>query len=335
MTYADIASASDLVYYPDTEPGIRRKRAGRGFSYVAADGTRIDDTGERARIAAIAVPPAYGDVWISPLPRGHLQATGLDDRSRKQYRYHADWTAHHAQLKFGKLADFADSLPSLRRWIADRLRGTVGDRDVAIAATLALIDRASLRVGNGCYRDENGSYGATTMLREHGDFADGRVRLDYIGKGGAHIEKDFHAPRLAAVLEACQDLPGAEIITWQDDAGDPHPVRSEQINEVLHGICGGTVTAKTMRTWNGTLSAFNTAHGIASPTIKALSEAAARTLHNTPTVARNSYVHPAVIELATLDDASRSDIFTRLDAVPDRSGLRAGEAALATFLRDG
>ena len=335
MTFADIARTADLVYYPDTEPGIRRKRAGRGFSYVAVDGTRIDDAGERARIAAIAVPPAYDEVWISPLPRGHLQATGLDDRARKQYRYHTDWTAHHAQLKFGKLVDFAESLPSLRRWIADRLRGTVGDRDVAIAATLALIDRVSLRVGNSCYRDENGSYGATTMLREHGDFTGGRVRLDYIGKGGAHIEKDFHAPRLAAVLEACQDLPGAEIITWQDDAGEAHPVRSEQINEVLHDICGEAVTAKTMRTWNGTLAAFNAACTSDAPTIKSLSEAAAEALHNTPTVARNSYVHPAVIELASVDDAVRQDIRARLDAVADRSGLRAGEAALAAFLRDG
>ena len=335
MTFADLARNVDLVYYPDSEPGIRRKRAGRGFSYVAPDGTRIDDKDERRRIAAIAVPPAYDDVWISPLLRGHLQATGQDDRARKQYRYHADWTQHHAQLKFDKLLGFADSLPSLRRWIADRLRGEVGDRDMAIAATLALIDRASLRVGHSIYTEENGSYGATTMLSEHGDFADGRVRLDYTGKGNARIKKDFHAPRLAAVLEACQDLPGAEIITWLDDAGAPHAVRSEQINEVLHDICGADVTAKTMRTWNGTLAAFNTARGTEAPTIKALSEAAAKTLHNTPTVARNSYIHPAVIELADIAAAERAAIIKRLSRVSETRGLRAGESALAIFLRGG
>ena len=335
MSFSDIACLASLIYYPDSEPGIRRKRAGRGFSYVAADGTRIDDAQERSRIARIAVPPAYDDVWISPVVRGHLQATGMDDRNRKQYRYHADWTQHHAQLKFEKLTSFADTLPSLRRWIADRLRRDIGDRELAIAATLALIDRASLRIGHSVYTAENGSYGATTMLTEHGDFTAGRVRLDYIDKGNAHIQKDFHAPRLSAVLEACQDLPGAEIITWQDDTGAGHPVRSEQINDVLHGICGDDVTAKTIRTWNGTLSAFHVACTSAAPTIKSMTEAAAETLHNTPTVARNSYVHPAVIELAAIDAGRRSQMVERLKSVPTVAGLRSGEAALASFLRDG
>lgn len=333
MSFADIARSADLVYYPDSEPGIRRRRAGRGFSYTAPDGTRIDNQEERARIAAIAVPPAYSDVWISPLLRGHLQATGLDDRSRKQYRYHADWTDHHAQLKFEKLVGFAESLPRLRRWISDRLRGEVGDRDTAIAATLALIDRASLRVGHEVYTAENGTYGATTMLREHGEFTKGRVRLNYIGKGNAEISKDFYAPRLAAVLEACQDLPGAEIVVWQDDAGISHAVRSEQINETLHRLCGDDVTAKTMRTWNGTLSAFNTALSVADLSIKAMVEAAAQTLHNTPTIARNSYVHPVVIELAALEEDLRKPMLDRLRKVKGEVGLRAGEAALAALLR--
>ncbi|MFZ3583254.1 DNA topoisomerase IB [Loktanella sp. DJP18] len=333
MSFAQIARIADLIYYPDTEPGIRRKRAGRGFSYVGVDGTRIDDKEERQRIAALAVPPAYDDVWISPILRGHLQATGLDDRKRKQYRYHADWTDHHAQLKFHKLAGFAETLPKLRRWIADRLRGPIGDRETAVAATLALIDRASLRVGNSIYALENGSYGATTMLREHGVFESGRVTLNFIGKGNVQISKDFHAPRLAAVLEACQDLPGAEIICWQDDAGAPHPVRSEQINTALHDLCGVDVTAKTMRTWNGTLSAFNAARGTDDLTIKAMTEAAAATLHNTPTVARNSYIHPAVIELAEIAPKERGAMLTRLNKVADVPGLRHGEAALAALLR--
>ncbi|MCF7698224.1 DNA topoisomerase IB [Loktanella sp. M215] len=333
MACSDIAKAADLVYYPDSEPGIRRRRAGRGFSYTAADGTRIDDTAERDRIAAIAVPPAFEDVWISPLLRGHLQATGLDDRERKQYRYHADWTEHHAQLKFEKLAAFAESLPQLRRWIGSRLRGPIGDRDTAVAATLALIDRASLRVGHSVYTEENGSYGATTMLNAHGDFTDGRVRLAYIGKGGAEIEKDFYAPRLAAVLEACQDLPGAEIITWMDDAGQAHAVRSEQINETLHTLCGPDITAKTIRTWNGTLAAFGVAQSGDTLTIKAMAEAAAEVLHNTPTVARNSYVHPAVIALAETDREAVTERLQNLSTAQSPAGLRQGEADLIAFLR--
>ncbi|WP_394155342.1 DNA topoisomerase IB [Loktanella salsilacus] len=332
MSFADIARTAGLVYYPDTEPGIKRRRAGRGFSYTAPDGTRIDDKDERARIAAIAVPPAYGDVWISPMLRGHLQATGLDDKERKQYRYHADWTDHHAQLKFDKLVGFAQTLPKLRRWITTNLRGDAGAHDTAIAATLALIDRASLRVGHSVYTAENGSYGATTMLREHGDFQNGRVRLSYIGKGNAQISKDFYAPRLAAVLEACQDLPGAEIITWQDDTGASRAVRSEQINETLHHICGDCVTAKTMRTWNGTLAAFNVALSATDLTIKQMTEAAAETLHNTPTVARNSYIHPAVIQLAESDEPTRSAMLDGVRTVHSEQGLRSGEAALAAFL---
>lgn len=333
MSFTDIPKDADLVYYPDSEPGIRRRRAGRGFSYTAPDGTRIDQKEERARIAALAVPPAYTDVWISPLIRGHLQATGYDDRARKQYRYHADWTEHHAQLKFGKLVEFADALPRLRRWIADRLRGDVGDFDTALAATLALIDRASLRVGNSVYAAENGTYGATTMLSEHVDLGDGRITLDFIGKGGAEIEKDFYAPRLAAVLEACQDLPGAEVITWLDADGDARPIRSDHINDKLREICGPEVTAKTVRTWNGTLAAFCTAQAQAELTIKAMSEAASACLHNTPTVARGSYIHPAVVELAEIAATDRADIMTRLKCVTDVPGLRQGEAALAAFLR--
>lgn len=334
MACADIAKAAKLVYYPDSEPGITRRRAGRGFSYTAADGTRIDDVAERDRIAAIAVPPAYENVWISPLLRGHLQATGLDDRARKQYRYHADWTEHHSQLKFEKLASFAESLPQLRRWIGSHLRNPIGERDTAVAATLALIDRASLRVGHSCYTEENGSYGATTMLNEHGDFADGRVRLAYIGKGGAEIEKDFYAPRLSAVLEACQDLPGAEIITWLDEAGRAHAVRSEQINETLHEICGPDITAKTIRTWNGTLAAFGVAQSGSHLTVKAMADAASGVLHNTPTVARNSYVHPAVIALAEVDDDDRATMLKGMKARSSQAGLRQGEADLIAFLRN-
>ena len=333
MSFTDIPKGADLVYYPDSEPGIRRRRAGRGFSYTGPDGTRIDQKDERARIAALAVPPAYADVWISPLIRGHLQATGYDERARKQYRYHADWTEHHAQLKFGKLVEFAEALPRLRRWIADRLRGDVGDFDTALAATLALIDRASLRVGNSVYAAENGTYGATTMLSEHVDVAKGRIKLAYVGKGGTEIEKDFYAPRLATVLEACQDLPGAEVITWLDANGDCHAIRSDHINEKLHEICGPEVTAKTIRTWNGTLAAFCTAETHAELTIKAMSEAASERLHNTPTVARGSYIHPAVVELAELAVPDRADIMTRLTRIDDVPGLRHGEAALAAFLR--
>lgn len=331
MSSAELA-ACGLVFYPDSEPGITRRRAGRGFSYRAPDGTRIDNEAERARIASIAVPPAYDDVWISPMLQGHLQATGLDDKARKQYRYHADWTQHHSQLKFDKLLGFAESLPRLRRWIESRLRGEIGERETAVAAVLALIDRASLRIGNSCYTEENGSYGATTILSRHAVFSDGHVQLAYTGKGGAEIEKDLYAPRLCEVLESCQDLPGAEIVTWLDEDGDPHPVRSEHINTTLHEICGGDVTAKTVRTWNGTLAAFRAANNSPDITIKQMTEAAAEVLHNTPTVARNSYIHPAVIGLAELSTKERAAALKQASG-KSQNGLRQFEPQLLSFLK--
>ncbi|MBS1302227.1 DNA topoisomerase IB [Loktanella sp. SALINAS62] len=335
MAYADLQGRSDLIYYPDSEPGIRRKRAGRGFSYIAPDGTRIDDKAERARLKSLGVPPAYTDVWICPMPLGHLQATGFDERERKQYRYHPDWTKLHAQLKYDNLIQLSDHLPSLRRWIAMRLRGDAGTFDTALAATLVLIDRASMRVGNAAYTDENGSYGVTTLLNKHVDIDGGHLALAYVGKGGKQVEKDFYAPRLAHVLHDSQDLPGAELISYVDDRGDTHGIRSDHINDALHDICGADVTAKTLRTWNGTHAAFCYACNNDAPTIKAMCEAAALRLHNTAAVSRTSYIHPAVIDLADLHADERAVLFNRLAKTKPVSGLRKGEAELAAYLRGG
>jgi DNA topoisomerase-1 len=157
MTFADVPQETGLIYDPDSEHGIRRTRTGVNFTCLASDGTSMDAQAERDRISALAVSAAYEEVWISPMARSHLQATGLDNKARKQYRYHADWTAHHARMKFDKLIDFSKTLPCLHRWIASRLRGGVGDLDATLAASLALIDRAPLRFGNSNYSRKNGS----------------------------------------------------------------------------------------------------------------------------------------------------------------------------------
>ncbi|RYH03900.1 DNA topoisomerase IB [Salipiger sp. IMCC34102] len=335
MSFTDIPKGHGLVYYPDSEPGIARRRAGRGFSYTGPDGTRIERGPERDRIEALGIPPAYADVWISPMVQGHLQATGLDERERKQYRYHDDWTRLHAQLKFDRLADLVATLPRLRRWIETRLRGEAGSFDVALAATLALIDRAALRVGHESYTQDNGSYGATTLLQEHVTVTGGSIALDFTGKSGKRVEREIYAPRLAAILEDCQDLPGAEVVSWQDDAGASHAIRSEHINDVLKDLCGPQVTAKTLRTWTGTVAAYRAAREAETLTIKTMAEAAAARLNNTATVARNSYIHPAVIELAELSDAERNRLFKRLDKTGSVAGLRAGEAELGAYLAAG
>ncbi|MEM7710046.1 MAG: DNA topoisomerase IB [Pseudomonadota bacterium] len=310
----------DLVYYPDDRPGISRRRAGRGWSYRAPDGTAIDDPAERSRIEALAVPPAYDKVWISPRWRGHLQATGYDDRTRKQYRYHASWTEWRAMRKYAELPAFGAALPALRRKVAAALGGDAGERDFAVAAVVRLIDRASMRVGSAQYRDENGTEGATTLRRGNLTLEDGRVRLDWTAKGGKRVRRQISDRTLGRALHDLADLPGAPVFEWIED-GTRHEVQADQVNDWLRAATGlETVSAKTFRTWNGSVAALEAAQASgAGVTIKAMAEAAAQVLHNTATIARNSYIHPDVIALAEE---------WREVAAGGPSGLRVGERAL-------
>ncbi|MFD1341043.1 DNA topoisomerase IB [Litorisediminicola beolgyonensis] len=321
----------DLVYYPDSRPGIRRERRGRGWSYIAPDGTRIARGTERRRLEALAVPPAYEDVWICPEPRGHLQATGRDARERKQYRYHEDWTAFRSKQKFDHLAAFGATLPSLRRRIQRDLRdGEAGEHGFAIAAVLALIDRASLRVGNSDYARENRTFGATTLRPRHLELSEDGLKLAYRGKGGTKVEKSLRDRTLNRVLGQLDDLSGPTLISWEDDDGAARQVTSGEVNAFLAGHTGvDAISAKTFRTWTGSVAALETALVEESPTIKALSEAAATRLHNTPAIARSSYIHPAVIALTELDHEERA---ARVEKAPERRGLRRAESQLLHLL---
>ena len=322
-----------LVYYPDSRPGISRVRRGRGFSYLAPDGTAIACAVERARLASLAVPPAYRNVWICPVPNGHLQATGIDDRERKQYRYHPLWSEFRARRKFDQLPTFARTLPRIRRRLARDLAADPGTQRFALAALVSLIDRVGLRVGNRDYLEENGSYGATTLKRRHMRLLPDRIVLKYKAKGGQRVQQTIRNPRLHRVLQEIDDLPGADLFTWLDADGHPHPLRSETVNDYLGEISGEEHTAKTFRTWLGTLRAFRTAEAVGDGklTVKAMATAAAAQLGNTPTIARNSYIHPKVIALAEQDAEERQKKLAAAAEVRV-SGLRGGEAALCAFL---
>ena len=315
----------DLIYYTDDRPGITRRRAGRGWTYRAPDGTRIDDATERARIDALAVPPAYADVWICPKRRGHLQATGRDTRSRKQYRYHPDWSAWRAATKFGGLAEFGAALPRLRRQVTEALRTAPGGRDFAIAAILRLIDRSSMRIGDEGYRAENGTEGATTLRARNLRVKDGQISLDWTAKGGKRVRRQISDRTLGRALHALQDLPGAPLFEWVE-GGTPHQVHADMVNAWLQDATEVPhATAKTFRTWNGSVAALDAARAAGDGvTIRAMAEAAAEALHNTPAIARESYVHPDVIALA--ED-------WRDPRVPEGpAGLRVGERALLALL---
>ncbi|PTX54287.1 DNA topoisomerase-1 [Litoreibacter ponti] len=315
--------SAGLVYYGDDQPGIARLRHGRGFTYRGPDGTTIARGPERKRLEALAVPPAYEDVWISPLENGHLQATGKDTRARKQYRYHELWSEQQARAKFDALPLFGAALPRMRRRIRKDLGEDEGTQRFALAAAAALMDRMALRVGNPEYARENGSYGALTLTRKHLKLSGNSIKLDYTAKGGKRVRRSLSDRTLARALHAAADLPGATLLSWTE-SGAPASINSGTLNDYLREISGEEeTTAKTFRTWAGTVAAFEVASA-GDATIKAMSEAAADRLKNTPTIARNSYIHPDVIALAgTQPDLPEAD--------PIRD-LRTSETQLLAFL---
>ncbi len=302
-----------LVYYLDDQPGITRRKRGRGYQYLAPDGTSIDAGPERERLNALAVPPAYKDVWMSPLANGHLQATGRDARRRKQYRYHDEWAQAQSETKFAQLAEFGAVLPRIRRRVKRDLQSEVGALPFTLAAATALIDRASIRVGNPDYTAENGSYGALTLRNRHVTLDGNRIRLRYTAKGGRKVRKQLADRSLARVLQKAGDLPGAELLSWIDEDGTPHALTSGRLNGFLAEASGTDgITAKTFRTWAGTVAAFGVAEQ-GNATIKSMAQAAAQRLHNTETVARNSYIHPAVTALAGEDPLDLSEATRKAD----------------------
>jgi DNA topoisomerase-1 len=313
-----------LVYVSDSDAGISRRRCGRGFSYLAPDGTTIARGPERKRIEALAVPPAYEDVWICVRDNGHLQATGRDTRGRKQYRYHAEWSAARAETKFDELTSFGAVLPAIRRKVARDLQAEPGEVEFALAAAITMIDRASLRVGNPHYSKENGTYGALTLRRKHLKLHDNHIELNYLAKGGKKIRKDITDRKLQKLLHKVNDIAGATLLSWTDQNDQPHTLSSQQLNVYLAEAANDTnVTAKTFRTWAGTLAAFICAE--AGPvTIGEMASAAAHRLHNTPAVARNSYIHPAVVDLAGKGDLAFKPV--------KKAGLLAAEQRLMGLL---
>ncbi|MGV0820863.1 DNA topoisomerase IB [Martelella sp. AMO21009] len=325
-----------LVYVSDRDPGIRRERRGRGFCYRMPDGGLVRDKDLRRRIEALGIPPAHEKVWICLRADGHLQATGYDARGRKQYRYHPDWRALREEKKYDQLVDFAEALPRIRRR-ARRDAERLDDRPRAVLGAMTLLlDAAHLRVGNRSYRDENGTFGASTLLKRHLRFGE-HLELEFSGKGGRRVRRRLHGPRLQRVFERIADLPGRELFGWREADGTTRVIESGQLNAYLGEISGAGFSAKTFRTWGGTVAAFEAALDELgrnqAPLIRHMAEAAARELSNTPTICRSSYIHPAVLALS--NDDSERHLLARQAAQPAEpaGGLRVSESRLTAFLK--
>ena len=302
---AAMAHANGLKYVCDGDPGIRRLRRGKAFTYVGPDDKQVTDTATLERIAKLAIPPAYEDVWICTDELGHLQATGRDVRRRKQYRYHADWRVLRDSAKFQRMIEFGDALPKLRRRVRRDLALAGLPREKVLAAMVSLLDATWIRVGNAEYARDNDSYGLTTLRNRHVRFVgSGRLLFQFRAKGGAMHEVVVDDARLARIVRRCHQLPGQRLFQYLGDDGSQHAVDSGQVNQYLKDVTGATFTAKDFRTWGGTLQAIEIMARTPLPEsrseralngcIVAAVREVAQQLRNTPAVCRKSYINPVV-----------------------------------------
>jgi DNA topoisomerase-1 len=291
-----------LVHASDEEPGIRRQRRGRSFAYFLPNGKRITKRGEIDRIAALAIPPAWTDVWISPEPGGHIQATGRDIKGRKQYRYHPLWITCRDEAKYGNLSRFADALPKLRKRIDDDLSRRGLDFEKVCASVVWLLDRTLIRVGNSAYARDNKSFGLTTLRDRHVDIEGSQLRFDFRGKSGKHWRLRLADRRIARIVRGAQELPGQKLFQYLDEEGARHPLTSQDVNDYIRQAAGEDFTSKDFRTWAGTVRALDQFAATELPATKAeqarvanaiIDEVAAR-LGNTRAVCRRCYIHPQV-----------------------------------------
>ena len=331
------ARAAGLTYVSDLEPGICRKAAGAGFSYWPSEGKCISHVDTLNRIRALAVPPAWIDVWICAKSNGHIQATGRDARGRKQYCYHADWRDVRDRNKYERILEFASLLPRIRLRVDEDMakRGIV--REKVLATVVSLLDKTLIRVGNGEYARENGSYGLTTLRTRHMEVAGAELRFHFKGKSGKTWRLRIRDRRVARVVRSIQELPGQHLFQYEDGDGTVRTVDSNDVNEYLRELTTGDVSAKDFRTWAGTVLAVMalgalepfTNQAQAKMNVRRALEAVAAKLGNTPTICRKCYVHPEIITcyLEGILPSLRAGDGTR------GRGLPREEAAVLRFLK--
>ncbi|ARP88152.1 DNA topoisomerase IB [Bordetella genomosp. 9] len=323
-----------LKYVDDRGPGITRKPDGDGFAYYFPDGKRVRDPKEIARINALVIPPAYTDVWICPDPAGHIQATGRDARGRKQYRYHPSWHAVRDANKYEQLSAFALALPRIRRKVERDVRGPGMSHDRVVAVVVRLLETTLVRIGSPAYARDNGSYGLTTLRRRHTTVAGNRIRFRFKGKSGVEHDVTVNDRRIAAVVKRCMEITGHELFSYRDEDGKVRTVDSGAVNDYLREAGQADFTAKHYRTWAGSVLALAelrkrpwTSQTEAKRIVVEVVKGVARRLGNTPTVCRQCYIHPRIIE-----DYLAGTLPPLKAAPPTPRGLDAEERRLLQFL---
>jgi DNA topoisomerase-1 len=338
----EAAEQAGLRYVSDEAPGIRRKRAGKGFTYVDRNGTTVRDQATLARIRSLVIPPAWTDVWICPHKDGHLQATGRDAKGRKQYKYHPQFRDVRESAKFEHMMEFARLLPGIRAKIAEHMSLRGLPREKVLATTVHLLERTLIRVGNDDYAKQNDSYGLTTLRDRHVYVNGSELRFQFKGKSGKVWRLAVKDRRVAKIVKACQELPGQELLQYIDDAGQRQDVTSGDVNAYLREITGQDITAKDFRTWAGTVlaavalrefEAFDSG-AKAKKNVRAAIERVASRLGNTPTICRKCYVHPDIVD-AYLGGSLLLEIRDEVEAElrHDLDTLTAEEAAVLALLQ--
>ena len=351
----DTIRRAKLTYADPDGPGIARRRNGHGFKFVRPTGAAIKDSETIERVRRLAVPPAWDEVWISPDPRGHIQAVGRDAKGRKQYRYHEQWRRVRDDAKYDHVVDFAKALPAIRRAARRHLKLKGLPKQKVLAAVVLVMEKTLIRVGNDEYAKQNDSYGLTTLQDRHAKVNGQRVRFTFRGKSGVEHDIDLDDPELSKIVHKCRELPGHELFQYVDEQGAVRDIGSTDVNDYLRTITGQDFTAKDYRTWAGTVlaakalkefeaigsgsngdgsgAAKKKAGGLKKNMVRAIETVAAR-LGNTKAVCRKCYIHPAVLD-AYLDGSLAARLKERVAAelkIAKQHGLDEDEASVLRML---
>jgi DNA topoisomerase-1 len=339
--YSKAALAADLLYVNDKEPGISRVKKGNNFTYIYDD-KPLKDSEQLERIKKLAIPPAWTNVWICPKQNGHIQATGIDARNRKQYRYHTLWNSLRNETKFHRLYEFGKLLPSLRLKLEEDLAKKELCEEKVIATVISLMERTYIRIGNDDYEKMYGSYGLTTLKDKHVKIEGDKLAFSFTGKKGIFHNISIRNKRLARTVKACRDIAGKELFQYLDPSGARKPIDSGMVNRYIKEATGGDFSAKDFRTWAGSLDVLRAFKAIGQAgsqadckkNIVAALDEVSKKLGNTRTVCKKYYVHPGIIKL--YEEQSLEKYLAELDRIEetdDLTGFTSEERVLMKILK--